>query len=80
MWMPFHTLIYIYFLLPVILASVYLNFLKHVRSQLCKIILGNQTRGKHRNNAYISTTFSESRIANSRWKNMQWEKRITEYD
>lgn len=68
MWMPFHTLIYIYFLLPVILASVYLNFLKHIRSQLCKIILGNQTMGKHRNNACISITFSESRIANSRWR------------
>lgn len=27
--------IYIYFLLPVILASVYLNFLKHIKSQLC---------------------------------------------
>lgn len=59
------------FLLPVILASVYLNSLKHIQSQLSKITLGNQTRGTHRNNACISTTFSESRIANSRWENRQ---------
>lgn len=35
-----------------------------------------QTRGKHRNNAYISTTFSESRIANSRWGICSGEKRL----
>lgn len=46
MWVLFHTLMYL-FLLPVILASVYLNSLKHIKSQLRKITPGNQTRGKH---------------------------------
>lgn len=50
MWVLFH----IYFLLPVILASVYLNSLKHIKSQLCKITPGNHRQGEStpwRNNA-----------------------------
>lgn len=71
--------IYLYFLLPAILASVYLNFLKHNKSQLCKIILGNQTKGKHRNNACISTTFQNLELP-FKMENMQWGKGIIEFD
>ena len=35
-----------YFLLPVILASVYLNSLQPSKSQLCKITLGNHKQGE----------------------------------
>lgn len=66
---PYHHIyIYICFLLPVILASVYLNTLKHVKSQ--KNPGQPQTRGgtSPRHNACISMTLSEFRIANSRWR------------